>query len=385
MRARGAASRWLWLLCVLLGCHAARAPSAALPVAAREAPPLWGSPRPGPWDVGLQVLAVPGKAGSRPLQVSVWYPSRAPGEAPRLRYRDYVALTGTEEQPESSGDARAGEEAVARYRQLLTENGVPGPAVASWLGASVMAVRDSPRVPERFPLVLVAQGRFHSAHHQAVLSEYLASHGFVVATTPFPPRAAPPMTDEAVLADARAQEEDLERALGALRTREDVDASRLALVGHSFGARSAFLLALRHPEARALVSLDGGIANSQGKAWLTSLEGFRPEAFHAALLHLYQEGDEMVTPDFALIESLRGSERWLSRVAGLRHRDFTSVGAAVAVAPELAPPGEADGTTRGWALTAEATRYFLDAELRGDTGAWETFASHAEVRRLRAR
>lgn len=367
-------SKWaaLWLV-VLAGCHAPRVEPQAPSRLAREVPALWGALRPGPWDVGVRVLAVAGEkapgasaSAARSLQVTVWYPSRTNDGGYPLRYRDYVVLSGTEQRAETSENTGAGEATVAAYQKLLTDNGVPESAVAAWLGAPVAAVRGAPPVTGRFPLVLVAQGRFHSAHHQAVLSEYLASHGFIVATTPSPfrPDAPPVAPPEDVLAGARVQAEDLERTLSALRAQPNVDAAHVAVVGHSFGARAAFLFALRHPETAALVSLDGGIANQQGKDWLTGLADFRPEAFRVPLLHLYQEGDAVVTPDFELMTSLKHTERWLLLLPGLRHADFTSLGAATAVAPELAPPGHAEDTARGWATTAETTRRFLEATVR---------------------
>ncbi|MFP2932810.1 dienelactone hydrolase family protein, partial [Pyxidicoccus sp. 3LG] len=345
----------LLALLLVAGCNTTTSQLASRPLVpptpTGTAPPIWGFLPIGPWDVGLRVLPVPpgpDAADAHPVQLTVWYPSRTAAFEPHLRYRDYVGLSGSEQRPEAWNDAALCAAAATGYHRLLTEElKLPEQAVSAWLDAEVSAVREATPAPGRFPLVLIAQGRFHSAHHQALLAEDLASHGYVVATTPFPKHLAPPSPDEDVLATARGQARELARALAVMEKDPGVEASRVALVGHSFGARAAFLFALERPETSALVSLDGGIANRMGREWLDGLSGFRPEDFHTPLLHLYQEGDAAVVPDFDLVQSLRGADRWLVRVAGMRHLDFTSVGAATTVAHGLAPTGAEGAAARG--------------------------------------
>ncbi|TQF09242.1 hypothetical protein FJV41_45655 [Myxococcus llanfairpwllgwyngyllgogerychwyrndrobwllllantysiliogogogochensis] len=365
-------ARWLGALAALLlvtGCQSASrfAPTYLLvpPQPVVLTPPLWGQLEAGPWNVGLRVRTLPPDvAGASTLQLTLWYPARGGDPTRRVHYRDYVGLTSSEEHPEATGDALLANEAVTRYEQGLVDRGIPEESTSAWLDSPMAAVPDAPPAPGRFPLVLVAQGRYHSAQHQAVLAEYLASHGYVVATTPSPTRRAPPGPDLDVLATARAQAHELERALHQLQSDSRIDSTRVALVGHSLGARAAFLFVLAHPEAAALVSLDGGLANQAGKDWLTGLPYFYPERYRVPLLHIYQEGDAEVVPDFELLESLRGAERWTLRIAGMRHLDFTSVGAASVLAPGLAPTQSAEDIARGWATTASATRRFLDANVR---------------------
>ena len=302
----------------------------------------------------------------RPVQVSVWYPA-ATTASPTLTYRDYVLVAARERTLAPLG--QEGEnQALENYRAFLGRNGVPATGVDDWLGTPMLARAEAPSAPGRFPIVLVAQGMGGAVQDQAALAESLASYGYVVATTPSPVRLGARMESEAdVPAMADEQARDLEVALAVLTPRAVADASRTAVIGYSFGARPALLLAGRHPDWRALVSLDGGIGSADAKGWLAP-RALDRGALKIPVLHVYEEDDENARPDFDLLASLVHAPRTLVRVSGLRHLDFITFGLASATLPSL---GAADAH-RLAALRAvfALTRGFLDAHLFGRPEAW---------------
>jgi predicted dienelactone hydrolase len=121
----------------------------------------------------------------RPVTVGVWYPARATA-ATHLTYREYFALP-----------AGAGGRELDEFLAFLGSHGAPADAVQEWLGAPMLAARDAPAVGVRFPLVLLAQGNGQTLRDQAPFAEYLASHGYVVATSPSPMLITGPLVDEA--------------------------------------------------------------------------------------------------------------------------------------------------------------------------------------------
>jgi dienelactone hydrolase len=333
--------------------------------AATASPAPWGALRPGPHAVGLRVLSevdherrVARLGTDRPIQIAVWYPALR--GRPALAHRDYLALQATE-----TGAGVGAEAVVADYKRLLAENGVPADALDRWLAAPLTAARDARPAPGRFPLVLVAQGNFQSAYHQAALAEHLASHGYVVATCPSQTRISGPMENEdAILGSAEEQADDLAFVLRRLRAWPGADAERLGVLGHSFGARSALLFAMEEPAVDALVSLDGGIGARTGKGVLERSRRFHP-ARRLPVLHVYEDADEFMAPDFDLLRSLAG-ERLLVRLEGMRHVHFTALGLAAGASPELARAVSADADTpRRLAVAVEYARCFLDAHVRG--------------------
>ncbi|HET6898488.1 MAG TPA: dienelactone hydrolase family protein [Vicinamibacteria bacterium] len=328
---------------------------------------------PGPHSVGFRVFNHRDASrrladGSlRPVQVSVWYPATDRASGPTVTYRDYVLVAARAKTlaPLSADGER---QALEGYRAFLGRNGVPASGVDEWLAAPMLAHPDAPSAAGRYPVVLVGQGMGGAVQDQAALGESLASHGYVVATTPSPVRLGTKMESEAdVPAMAEEQARDLEVALAVVAPRGVADPTQVAVIGYSFGARPALLLAGRHPSWRALVSLDGGIGSAEAKGWLAP-RALDRGALHVPILHVYEEEDENARPDFELLSSLVHAPRTLARAAGLRHLDFITFGLASATLPAL---GGAD-SRRAATLRAvfALTRGFLDAHVAGRSEAW---------------
>ena len=198
--------------------------------------------------------------------------------------------------------------------------------------------------------MLIAQGNGGAAPDHALLAEYLASHGFVVATSPSQARLGDAMTSEAdILRSAEAQARDLSFVLRQLISLPAAKPGPVGLVGYSFGGRSALLVAGREPRVAALVSLDSGIASQTGRGWLPrrTLESL---AVRASILHVFEDTDDFMAPDFTLLARLEKADRHLLRVADFSHFEFITYGMASAVVPELnpeAPPSSARREGRG--------------------------------------
>jgi dienelactone hydrolase len=300
--------------------------------------PLWGSLQKGTFDVGFSVTllhdssrVLPGSAGPRPIQLCIWYPGN--GGNVTMTYRDYVVLTGLE-----TGHDIPGDSVIARYKGVVTSNGVPADAFDRWMSSPLVARRDATPAPGPFPLVLIAQGNYHSPHHQAILAEFLASHGFVVATSPSQTRLGSPLNSEDdILPNMEEQVADLLFILRRLKTRADADTAQIVLVGHSFGGRSAAMVPVSVPDIRAIVSLDGGIGIEPATTLFFRYPGFCLSGITAPILHLYETTDPFIKPDLSLLRSLNASDRYLMHIPGFHHYYFSSLGMVAGVIPGFTP------------------------------------------------
>jgi dienelactone hydrolase len=309
----------------------------------------------------------------RPIQISLWYPAAGPGQA--MAYRDYVGLRAGETLAGTPSGPQV-QAAEKEYKELLGSAGVTAEHAEAFLATRMQAGRDAAPARGKMPVVLIAQGNDGSVHDQAFLAERLAAHGYVVATVPSQSRMDGPMkSEQEIPGQAEDQGADLAFALQTLRS--DPSASLVgtgpyAVIGYSFGARGALLLAMRDPKVAAVVSLDGGIGGRAGKGFLEKAPGFDRRRAVAPLLHLFEEGDRFMVPDLELLRSLDRADRWLVRVDGMRHVHFSSLGIAVRSLKPLAEKTAADDRTRdAWDAVAAATTAFLDHSLRSTAPASE--------------
>lgn len=326
---------------------------------------------PGQWSVGFTHLVVADSTRrlpsgrARPIDIGVWYPTRISGSA-RLTYRDYVRMTPPPSDSSPSADARP---ELDGFVAFLESHGAAPDAVEQWLAAPMLATADAPPSGSRFPLVLVAQGNAQTFQDQAPLAEYLASHGYVVATSPSPMRITGPLTDEKEVG-ARAEEQavDLAFVASGIAGRPDVSEARIGVVAHSFGARAALLLSMREPRVAAIVSLDGGIGTATGRTSFEALPSYHAGAVRAPILHFCERLDSFMAPGFGLLRTLTSADRWIVTVSAMHHHHFTSLGAVSLWYPALRPAlGATAATPASYSAVAGATREFLDAFLEADS------------------
>ncbi len=300
----------------------------------RAAPQIWAGLAPGAYDVGFKSWLL--TDAPHPIQMSVWYPAE-PGGAP-LRYIDYVLLSLSEKSSAPLTQQQI-DDGIAEFRKYLTLGGVPQAHADALANAPMYAHRDAAQLAsKKFPLVYIAQGNQQAASAQAVLAEYLASHGYVVVTTPSVTRLTKPMaSDDDIGPTSVEQMHDIEKAVDAMKTWPQADPSvPVMLVGHSFGARGALMYAMHHPSS-GLVSLEGGIGMATGVRSMLDLnkDVFNLNAELPPVLHFYELNDSRVVPDFRLLRSLRTPDLQLVEMHNMRHEHFTSDGFGGVMLPDI--------------------------------------------------
>ncbi|NNC63226.1 MAG: hypothetical protein HKN84_00450, partial [Gammaproteobacteria bacterium] len=187
---------------------------------------------------------------------------------------------------------------------------------------------------------------------QSVLLEYLASHGYIVATAPLL-GTSPAWYDrgEGTAAAYQAGADDIGFIYGYARQWPFADPARAAVIG-MFSA-DGLLFQMQHQQLDALAVLDGSYPEALQQVPGFDLDGVRIPILDMPRAHF--------RADRSMLDSLRYAERYLVRFDSVTHGDFYQF-------QHIAHPERAAEHV-SYHVIARYTRAFLDAVLKEDSKA----------------
>jgi pimeloyl-ACP methyl ester carboxylesterase len=374
------------LYLALLTVAAAGAQTALPP---RPNGPIWGSLAPGPYAVGFRSLyqldtarsydpdypvdGKPGEKKPRPIFIAVWYPADARTSKP-MEYRDYLrAVSSDSPVPEFTQRLRKfTRDMVCEYMLRKEFKSLTKEERAVWdkfLTSPTLAYRDAPSAAGKFPVVIDHPGLGGTFEDNSVLFEYLASHGYVVVSSAYEMADSTRLNIDGNFFTSLDDLSFLSRFAGTLPF---ADTSRLAAMGHSYGAQA--VLAWRaqpNSPLDAVVFIDSTV----------EYRGLKPDfAEFEAMLNRNRKSsvpvvffaDRRREPKFETFDPyLPFAPRYESTVDDQEHNDFVSQGAIgeSLLAGISGAPAKAAGTWRNLDRIGLQILQFLDAYLKRDAAA----------------
>jgi predicted dienelactone hydrolase len=334
---------------------------------------------PGPYSVGLKVVYQYDRSRSfssvsvdsstpranddaRPLQTLLWYPSvRSTAES--MTVGDYVQLADTEIH------FNAPDEKKNRWRSLLEAS----------FDIPLWSVRNATPKNGRFPVLIYAPSDSSVSWENADLCEYLASHGYVVLSSPSMGVATRDMTDDLDGVDAQAR--DISFLITYAKALPDADLSEVAVVSWSWGGISSLFASARDSRIDALIEMDGSFRYYPGL--VKKAEDVHPERMSIPLLcftrnvsleHLDNNGVSAADKDGPnTLNAWIHGDLHTANMLGMAHPEFSSMFQRRENAQRFAENQVADygreDTNTSYAWVALYTLKFLNAYLKRDASA----------------
>jgi hypothetical protein len=306
----------------------------------------------------------------RPVQINVWYPAAPDGAARQMHFGDYV--------DQSSPEAFSNFNAVMKERNRRNAmEAVPADQLAALQATPMNAFADAVPAEGRFPAVLYFGSLDAEINSNVVLAEYLASHGYIVASISLLGPTEEQSFQSRTPSDFEATVRDMEFAWSILSEDRRLDRARLAIMGHSVGAIEAILFGMRNANVSAVIALDGTYGFPGLSSVLTTSYGYAPEKMRAAFLDLRRaQGAQGDAPlDLSSVESFRYSDRTFITIKKMHHSDFSSF---AMVGEKYHTPITATYPLNGWNRETAKAGYqqvcrivlaFFDSKVKDDSHA----------------
>jgi len=305
---------------------------------------------------------------ARPIPVSIWFPAREGTTATEpLKVLDYFRILKQEEEWEHLPD----EQVLNWFYYQNT------PSNQRHLQEKTQAFSKRAFADGSFPVIFYAPSFQASSVENFALCEYLASHGYLIISSPS--RGSETRWFVKEEKEMETQARDLEFLIAEALKYPVADASKMAVMGFSFGGLAGVLAQMRNDRIKALVSLDG--TERYRENILKQSPFFDYGKLDVPYIHMAQKNipdsvlkADGIPPDlnttFHLYESITSSQAYRLKFHNLTHSYFSTMG----VLFEKRDPRQ-DKSDRhimeSYRWVSIYAKTFFDAFLKGDDQALE--------------
>jgi len=309
---------------------------------------------------------------ARPIQTIVWYPAARGGKP--VIYQDYLDTIATEDD-----FTRTVGEVKRRTDTLVNDNaGTRREAVLRDISSPMRAVRDARAEAGKYPVVIYAPSYSSDPTENADLCEYLASHGYIVLSSPSMGAHTRAMTIDHEGVEGQAA--DISYLIAYAASLPQADISKVAAMGWSWGGLANVVAAAKDARIKALVSLDGSIryfprfvdGGKEALRYVTPARVAVPMLFVGARPGTVEALNSAKTStEYSFLNQMTYSDVYVLSMMPMKHADFSSFHLRMATDEEYRDH-ERDYTRAEVQLAhswvARYTRAFLDAYLKKDAG-----------------
>ncbi len=304
------------------------------------------------------------KSAPRPIPVSLWYPAKMNLEnLEPVKVLDYFEILKEEEEweylpneyllnwfyyPNSAANQNHLQEQAAAYAQFEPADG-------------------------RFPIVVYAPSYQASSIENFALCEFLASHGYIVISSPSR-GTENRLLEGGTVKDMETQARDVEFLVKEAGKLQNADFNRIAALGFSFGGMANMLAQMRNKNIKAVISLDG--SERYQYTTLKKSPFFNIAKVDVPFIHMAQKDipEQVLKEDniraelnykFELYDSIFNSDAFQLKFHNLTHSHFSTLGVLFEPRDERQDKSDLE-IMESYRLVSEYTLNFLNAFLKDD-------------------
>lgn len=303
----------------------------------------------------------------RPIPTSIWFPSRQHIDSKeQLKILDYLEILKEEEEWEYLPN----EQILNWFYYANT------PDNQSHLKENPRAYFGLQFADEKFPLLVYVPSYQASSIENFALCEYLASHGYIVISSPSRGTATLWFSDNNAM-EMETQARDVEFLIKEVSKFPTANPTKIATIGFSFGGLSNVIAQTRNDRIKAVVSLDG-TERYQYKL-LEKSPFFDPKKIDVPYLHMAQKDipeevlkEDTIDPElnskFQLYDSLTNSNAYKLKFHGLTHSYFSALGVLFQQRDKRQDKNDSE-IMKSYKWVSVYTLNFLNAYLKNDESA----------------
>lgn len=356
--------------------------------AGRDTPAAWGNLSAGPYPVGFRTIftydlsrpSVPyadwdgrlyptGPKPGRQMQINIWYPAEVTSASQMLDFGHYVDLMArqTDFAPIDQDKTQfANKQFVAKTNALGGNGSFTFKKLDTLRNLGTAAYYNPDPTPGKFPLIVFPNGS--SPAFQSIMSEFFASHGFIVAAGALKGRNG--FSEDISARGIETAVDDLGFLLNEALRIEQADAEKICLIGNAITSSQIVAYQARNSRIDCLVSLDGGLLSQFEQSLLRQTAYYDAQEVNVPILAIYSPSPVI---DAEHIDHLRFSKRFLFRFPQMSEFHFLNFGAFEKFVPGII--GEPNGDVeKGFELAAIYSLNFFVTFLQGNRES-ETFLS----------
>ncbi len=266
-------------------------------------------------------------SGNRPIQISIWYPS-AKGEK-KIKNQGYFAHYDNGLMIQFP-DKTLQNANIEYFKKRFINWGSSEERLAQFLNTETGTYLQAEPDGKKHPLLLYAPSFNSRPHENIKLAEYLASHGFIVVSSPCVGPKSRKM--EMSAAGAEAQMKDILFLLNyMLKNHSDqIDKKRIAAIGFSWGGAAAALAQMKDKRIKAVVDIDGALRTPRMFEAISGSEFYNidkatvPYVFYESKLPLPKHWEDLPDDNFTHYNKMK-AEKYHLKFLKLRHIKFMNL------------------------------------------------------------